>query len=65
MGIMTTSGSGDYNEERVEKFDTKVLYSAFDVQIVSQSTPAISLGMGRWQDFPLQVVLDYTATYRA
>jgi len=65
MGIMATSGSGDYNEERVEKFDTKVLYSAFDVQIASQSTPAISLGMGRWQDFPLQAVLDYTAKYRA
>jgi len=65
MGIMANSADGDYNEERVEKFDTEVLYSAFDVQVASLGTPAVFLGMGRWQDFPLQAVLDYTARYRA
>jgi uroporphyrinogen-III decarboxylase len=65
MGISANSADGDYNEERIEKFDTEVLYSAFDVQVASLGTPAIFLGMGRWQDFPLQAVLDYTARYRA
>jgi uroporphyrinogen-III decarboxylase len=65
IGIMAASADGDYNEERREKFNTEVLYGAFDVQIASQDMPAIFLGMGRWQDFPLQAVLDYTTKYRS
>ncbi len=65
IGITAISVDGDYNEERLEKFNTEILYGAFDVQIASQGMPAISLGMGRWQDFPLQAVLDYTARYRS
>jgi len=65
IGIMANCADGDYNEERLEKFNTEILYGAFDVQIASQGMPAIFLGMGRWQDFPLQAVLDYTARYRS
>jgi hypothetical protein len=56
---------GDYNEERVEKFSTELLYGCFDVQMATQGSPAIFLGMGRWQDLPLQPILDYTAGYRS
>jgi uroporphyrinogen-III decarboxylase len=65
IGIMAVCVDGDYCEERPEKFKTEVLYGAFDVQIASQGMPAIFLGMGRWQDYPLQAVLDYTAKYRS
>jgi len=65
IGIMAFCPLADYNEERLEKFNTEILYSAFDVQIASMGMPGIFLGMGRWQDFPLQAVLDYTARYRS
>lgn len=65
IGIMAFCPLADYNEERLEKFNTEILYSAFDVQIASLGMPGIFLGMGRWQDFPLQAVLDYTARYRS
>jgi uroporphyrinogen-III decarboxylase len=65
IGIMAVCVDGDYCEERPEKFNPEVLYGAFDVQIASQGMPAIFLGMGRWQDYPLQAVLDYTAKYRS
>ena len=65
IGMTVVSATGDYNEERLEKFNTEVLYGAFDVQIESLGMPGIFLGMGRWQDFPLQAVLDYTARYRS
>jgi len=65
IGIMANCVDGDYNEERLEKFNTEILHGAFDVQIASQVMPGIFLGMGRWQDYPLQAVLDYTARYRS
>ena len=64
IGIMANCVDGDYDEERLEKFNPEILHGAFEVQIASQGMPAIFLGMGRWQDYPLQAVLDYTARYR-
>jgi uroporphyrinogen-III decarboxylase len=65
IGITAFCPDGDYNEERPEKFNTEILHGAFDVQVAAQGTPGIFLGMGRWHDFPLQAVLDYTARYRS
>jgi uroporphyrinogen-III decarboxylase len=65
IGIVANCIDGDYNEERLEKFSTEILYGCFDVQIATQGSPAIFLGMGRWQDLPLQPILDYTARYRS
>lgn len=64
FGVMAMAISGDYCEERLEKFDANVLHGCFDIQIASQGAPSILLGMGRWQDYPLEPVLDYTAKYR-
>jgi uroporphyrinogen-III decarboxylase len=64
-GIMAFCALADYNEERAEKFSAEILHSAFDIQIETFGMPSIYLGMGRWQDFPLQAVLDYTAKYRS
>ncbi len=65
FGVMTMNVSGDYCEERIEKFDPKILHDSFDVEIASMGgTPAIFLGMGRWQDYPLEAVRDYTEKFR-
>ena len=65
FGVMAMNVSGDYCEERIEKFDPKILHDSFDVEIASMGgTPAIFLGMGRWQDYPLQAVRDYTEKFR-
>ncbi len=64
IGVMAMNVSGDYCEERLEKFDANVLHGCFDVEIASQGAPSLFLGMGRWQDYPLEPVLDYLAKYR-
>jgi uroporphyrinogen-III decarboxylase/putative sterol carrier protein len=64
FGALFMSVSGDYCEERLEKFDPKILHGSFDVEIASQGAPVIFLGMGRWQDYPLEAVREYTAKYR-
>ena len=63
-GITANSNSGDYNEERPEKFDAEILHGSFDVEIASQGSPSLFLGMGRWEEYPLEPVRDYTARYR-
>ena len=63
-GISANSNSGDYNEERPEKFDTEIVHGSFDVEIASQGSPSLFLGMGRWEEYPLEPVRDYTAKYR-
>ncbi|MFX1408499.1 MAG: uroporphyrinogen decarboxylase family protein [Promethearchaeota archaeon] len=63
FGVMAMCASGDYCEERLEKFDTEVLQGCFDVMIESQGAPVISLGMGRWHEYPLESVREYTAKY--
>ena len=63
-GITANSNSGDYNEERPEKFDTEILHGSFDVEVASQGSPSLFLGMGRWEEYPLEPVREYTAKYR-
>jgi uroporphyrinogen-III decarboxylase len=64
FGMTVSTFSGDYCEERLEKFDIDVLYGAFEVQIASQGTPSIMLAMGRWQDFPLEPVVKFLDKYK-
>lgn len=64
FGVMAMCASGDYCEERLEKFDVDVLHGCFDVMIESQGAPVVVLGMGRWHEYPLEPVRDYTAKYR-
>jgi len=65
FGVYATGGGGDYCEERLEKFDAEILHGCFDVQVALAGMPAIILGAGCWQDYPLEAVRDYTAPYRA
>ena len=65
FGVMIMNVTGDYCEERIEKFDPKILHDSFDVEIASMGgTPAIFLGMGRWHEYPLEAVRDYTEKFR-
>jgi uroporphyrinogen-III decarboxylase len=65
FGVMTMNVSGDYCEERIEKFDPKILHDSFDVEVASMGgTPTVFLGMGRWHEYPLQAVRDYTDKFR-
>jgi len=65
LGVLTMNVSGDYCEERLEKFDPKILHDSFDVQIASMGgTPSIFLAMGRWHEYPLDAVRDYTEKFR-
>jgi len=64
FGITAISKCGDYCEERLENFDAGILHRACDVQIASTGRVFLSLFLGRWQDYPLEPVLDYTAKYR-
>jgi hypothetical protein len=63
-GVEVMCVSGDYCEEQLEKFDVTVLHGSFDVEVAAQGTPSLLLLMGRWQDYPLEPVRDYTARYR-
>jgi hypothetical protein len=64
FGIAATSNSGDYNEERLEKFDAEILHGSFDIEVASQGRPSLLLGMGHWEEYPLEPVREYTARYR-
>ena len=65
FGVMVMNVSGDYCEERIEKFDPKILHDSFDVEVASVGgNPAIFLAMGRWHEYPLEAVRDYTEKYR-
>lgn len=65
FGVMAMSVSGDYCEERLEKFDAKILQDSFDVEIASQGgMPSLFLGMGRWHEYPLEPVKEYAKRYR-
>jgi uroporphyrinogen decarboxylase len=64
FGVLSMNISGDYCEERPEKFDKEILHGSFDVEMASQGAPALFLGMGRWQDYPLDAVRDYTKRFR-
>ncbi|HEX9975895.1 MAG TPA: uroporphyrinogen decarboxylase family protein [Dehalococcoidales bacterium] len=64
FGITAVSQCGEYSEERLENFDAGILHRSFDVQIASTGSVSLGLLLGRWQDYPLEPVLDYTAKYR-
>lgn len=65
FGVLTMNISGDYCEERIEKFDPQILHDSFDVEIASMGgTPTLFLGMGRWHEYPLKAVRDYTEKFR-
>jgi hypothetical protein len=64
FGIYINSATGEYCEERPENFNTEILNRSFDVQIATMERPSLFLLMGRWQDYPLEPVIDYTAKYR-
>ena len=64
IGVEVASTSGDYCEERLEKFDVGTLHGSFDVEVASLGTPLLFLGMGRWQDYPLEPVREYTRRFR-
>jgi hypothetical protein len=52
--------AGDYCEEDPTKFNKEILNKCFDVQINNVGgVPLILLGMGRWQDYPLEAVAEY------
>jgi len=60
-GVLVMNVSGDYNEERMERYSKDILHKSFDVLIASQGgIPSIFMAMGRTQDYPLQDVKEYT-----
>ncbi len=64
---MTAAGlaAADYCEERLEKFDKNVLFKCFDVEVKTFfGLPVLLLGMGRWQDYPLEAVAEYLDRYK-
>jgi len=64
-GVLVMNGSGDYNEERLERYSKELLHGCFDVFIESQEgTPMIAMAMGRTHEYPLEDVRDYTAKLR-
>jgi uroporphyrinogen-III decarboxylase len=64
FGVMAVLTSGDYCEERLEKFDIDVLYGSFEVEIASLGIPSIMLAMGRWQEYPLEPVVNFLDKYK-
>jgi len=57
--------TADYCEERVEHFNSDLLYKCLDIQgKISGGVPRYYLGMGRWQDFSLDPVVDYLESVR-
>ncbi len=64
---MTATGiaEGDYCEEQLDKFDKSILFRCFDTQVKSFfGLPICFLGMGRWQDYPLEAVAEYLEPYK-
>jgi uroporphyrinogen-III decarboxylase len=58
--------SGDYCEENVDRFDKEILFQTFEAQKhVAAGAPSFILGMGRWQDYPLEAVAEYLEQYEA
>jgi len=64
-GIFVSTPCGDYCEERVEKFDKQTLWRCFESQSRAAGVPLALLGMGRWQDYPLEAVAEYVDNKKA
>ncbi len=54
-----TAGTADYFEERPEKFDADILKKCLELGVRSQCAPVVFMGMGRWQHYPLEPVLEF------
>jgi len=65
FGMRVTSGTGDYCEEDLSKFDVGILNGSWDIQLLCRGGTALSLGMGKWHEYPLGPVRDYTEGLRA
>ena len=59
VGLLVANVSGDYCEERIEKFDKEILHGSFDVEVGSQGAASLFLAMGRWHEYPLEAVREY------
>lgn len=59
IGVLAANVTGDYCEERIEKFDREILHRSFDIEIASQGAPVLFLAMGRWHEYPLEAVREY------
>ena len=66
MGVYAAVvATADYCEERIEKFDAGILRRCLEASVASQGAPVILLGMGRWQDYPLEPVVEYGRELKA
>ena len=61
LGVTALVMAGaDYCEERLEKVDPRVMRQSFEAAVKSfGGAPLIFMAMGRWQDYPLEPVLEY------
>ena len=58
-------GGADYCEERVEHFDEATLFRCLDIQTkFAGGAPVLFMGMGRWQDYPLEPMVEYLRQYK-
>jgi uroporphyrinogen-III decarboxylase len=60
MGVRTAIvAAADYCEENPQKFNAEILRSCLRIGVASHNAPVLFLGMGRWQDYPLEPVAEY------
>lgn len=60
--IATAVAVGDYCEEDMSRYNKETLFRCFDIQSKNMfGTPFTFMGMGRWQDYPLEDVAEYLA----
>ena len=64
FGVTAWTGSGDYCEEDLDKFDKDAVYGCFDIQLASRGGNELTLGMGNWHIYPLEPVREYTDKLR-
>jgi len=59
-------GNADYCEEDLSKFSKEILWKCFDNQTaIAGGLPMLVLYMGRWQDYPLEPVIEYAESKKA
>jgi uroporphyrinogen-III decarboxylase len=56
---------GDYCEEDLSKFDAEILWKTLDAQShIIAGMPLFILAMGRWQDYPIEPVVEYLERFK-
>ncbi len=64
--VATAVAVGDYCEEDLDKFDKEMLFRCLDIQSRNMfGAPFAFMGMGRWQDYPLEAMVEYLERYKA